>query len=198
MFSPGSVLGPLLFTAYVLLFCNNLIAVNPCPTTICPDGQFSFFLQSGGANVIPPKICFRNQLVLGRAKKNSGVGINAAIFNGETGELIETGNYDMWAGEVKPLTDLLKRTKTGSIVLMASYDEPASKLDEEARKLILELGSSSVKTLGFRDNWVFVGGKGANVQSPFEKIIKNEQPKNKYDGWPEVIDLSGCIPKYLG
>lgn len=44
------------------------------------------------------------------------------------------------------------------------------RLNEDARKLIAELGSSSVKSLGFRDNWVFVGGKGASVQNNFEKV----------------------------
>ncbi|XP_072292066.1 protein FAM3C-like [Eucyclogobius newberryi] len=171
---------------------------NPCPTMICAEDHFSFFIQSGAANLVPPTICFRNQLVLGKAKENSGVGINAAIFNGKTGELIMTGNYDMYAGEVGPLIETLKKTETGSLVLIASFDEPASKLNGEARTLLLDLGSSSAQSLAFRDNWVFVGGKGAAVKSPFEKHIKNDQEKNKYDGWPEVLDLSGCIPQYLG
>uniref|UniRef100_A0A8C6TD53 ILEI/PANDER domain-containing protein n=1 Tax=Neogobius melanostomus TaxID=47308 RepID=A0A8C6TD53_9GOBI len=172
-------------------------AVSPCPTTICPENHFSFFIQSGAANVVPPKICFRNELVLGVAKKNAGVGINVAVLNGKTGELLKSGHYDMWAGDVKPLIDFLKVIEKGSIVLMASFDEPATKLNEEARKLILDMGSSMIKTVGFRDNWIFVGGKGANVQSTFEKQLKNDQGKNKYDGWPELIDISGCIPKYI-
>lgn len=28
--------------------------------------------------------------------------------------------------------------------------------------------------------------------------MKNEKEKNTYDGWPELITLTGCIPKYLG
>ncbi|XP_042372451.1 protein FAM3C-like, partial [Plectropomus leopardus] len=71
------------------------------------------------------------------------------------------------------------------------------RLDEDARRLISDLGSSSVKSLGFRDNWVFVGGKGASVQNNFEKYLKNDNTKNKYENWPELIDLQGCIPKYL-
>lgn len=170
--------------------------VNPCPTTICAKDHFSFYIQSGAANVVPPKICFGNELVLGVAKKNAGVGINIVVVNGKTGALLTTGHYDMWAGDVKPLIDFLKTTETGSIVLMASYDEPASKLNEEARTLILDMGSSLIKTLGFRDNWVFVGGKGAYIESTFEKRLKNDHSTNKYGGWPELIDISGCIPKY--
>ncbi|XP_020778873.1 protein FAM3C-like [Boleophthalmus pectinirostris] len=171
--------------------------VNPCPTLICSKDHFSFYIQSGAANVVPPKICFRNQLFLGKEKQNTGTGINAVILNGTTGELVHTGYYDMYSGDSKPLIELLQKTETGSIILMASFDEPSSKLNEEARQLILDLGSSSVKSLGFRDNWIFVGGKGLRVKSTFEKHIKNDPKMNKYETWPELIELSGCIPKYM-
>ncbi len=46
-----------------------------------------------------------------------------------------------------------------------------NRLNEDARKLIAELGSTSIQSLGFRDNWVFVGGKGAAVKSNFEKVM---------------------------
>lgn len=45
-----------------------------------------------------------------------------------------------------------------------------SRLNEEARKLIAELGSTSINNLGFRDNWVFCGGKGIKTKSPFEQV----------------------------
>lgn len=28
--------------------------------------------------------------------------------------------------------------------------------------------------------------------------MKNDREKNVYDGWPELIELEGCIPKYMG
>jgi len=45
-----------------------------------------------------------------------------------------------------------------------------NRLNEEARKLFEELGSSSIKLVGFRDNWVFVGAKGITKKSTFEKV----------------------------
>lgn len=45
-----------------------------------------------------------------------------------------------------------------------------SRLNEEARKLIAELGSTSITNLAFRDNWVFCGGKGIKTKSPFEQV----------------------------
>lgn len=47
------------------------------------------------------------------------------------------------------------------------------RLNDEARKLIAELGSTSVTSLGFRDSWVFVGGKGALMKNNFEKVTLN-------------------------
>nr|XP_043891928.1 protein FAM3C-like [Solea senegalensis]XP_043891929.1 protein FAM3C-like [Solea senegalensis] len=162
----------------------------------CPSAHLSFYLQTGAANIVAPKICIQNKLVLGAGLMNAGVGINIAIINGKTGDVVNMGNFDMYSGEVKPLIDFLKSVEAGSIVLMVSYDEPASKLNDEARQLIADLGSSLIRSLGFRDNWLFVGGKGTIVKSNFEKLLKNDNAHNKYEGWPELIDLQGCIPQF--
>ncbi len=45
-----------------------------------------------------------------------------------------------------------------------------NRLNDEARNLIADLGSTSISILGFRDNWVFVGGKGIKTKSPFEQV----------------------------
>ncbi|KAK5866751.1 hypothetical protein PBY51_011302 [Eleginops maclovinus] len=164
----------------------------------CPQGQFSFLLQSGAANIVAPKICFQNKLVLGSIMNNAGAGINVAIIDGQTGRTVQTSFFNMYSGDVNPLVELLQGVQTGSVVLMASYDEPATKLSEDARRLISELGSVSVKSLGFRDSWVFVGGKGASKDSAVEKHMKNNKETNKYDQWPELVEVQGCIAKYLG
>ncbi|XP_041794711.1 protein FAM3C isoform X2 [Chelmon rostratus] len=163
----------------------------------CAEDHFSFFMHSGAANVVPPKIYIQNNLVLGAALNNAGYGINIVVMNGRTGEVIKTGHFDMYSGDVNPLIDLLQSIEIGSVVLVASYDEPSSKLNKDARKLIAGLGSSAVQSLGFRDNWVFVGGKGAAVKSNFEKYLKSDGATNMYENWPELIELQGCIPKYL-
>ncbi|XP_034390369.1 protein FAM3C-like isoform X2 [Cyclopterus lumpus] len=162
----------------------------------CPEDSFSFFIRTGAANVIAPRICLQNQLVLGVVLNNAGRGINIVLINGTTGGVLKTGHFDMYGGDVDPLLEFLKSMEAGSVVLMASYDDPSTRLTQEARQLIAELGSSAVKSLGFRDNWVFVGGKGASASS-FEKLLKNNN-NNKYENWPELIEIQGCIPRYLG
>uniref|UniRef100_A0A665VM69 ILEI/PANDER domain-containing protein n=1 Tax=Echeneis naucrates TaxID=173247 RepID=A0A665VM69_ECHNA len=171
---------------------------DPCfSQKTCDEDSFNFYIQSGAANVLAAKICVQNKMVLGGALNNAGSGINIVILNGKTAEVIKMEHFNMYSGDVKPLIDFLTNIEKGSIVLMASFDEPSTKLNDEARKLIADLGSSQVKSLGYRDNWVFVGGKGATGYTSFEKIMKNDNAKNKYDNWPELISLDGCIPKYL-
>lgn len=43
-------------------------------------------------------------------------------------------------------------------------------MNDEARKLFEELGSTVAKDLAFRDSWVFVGAKGIENKSPFEQV----------------------------
>ncbi|XP_061577521.1 protein FAM3C-like isoform X2 [Cololabis saira] len=165
--------------------------------TECPDDQISFYIQTGAANVVGPLICIHNNLIVGTILNNAGPGINIVTLNGRTGEVLKIGNFNMYGGEVGPLIEFLKNIEEGSIVLFASFDEPATKLNEEARKLIAELGSSMVQTLGFRDSWAFVGGKGTTGKSTLEKYLKNEKATNKYDSWPELVHLEGCLPRFL-
>ncbi|XP_069028938.1 protein FAM3C-like isoform X2 [Embiotoca jacksoni] len=165
--------------------------------TICPDDHFSFYVQSGAANVVAPKICVQNRLVLGTVMNNAGVGINVVVINGKSGSVLRTGHFNMYSGDVKPLVDFLQSIEKDAAVLMASYDEPSSKLSKDARQLISDLGSAAVHSLGFRDNWVFVGGGGALVRSSFEKHLKNDLANNKYENWPELIVMDGCLPKQL-
>lgn len=162
---------------------------------ICPEKHFAFKIASGAANVVGPKICVDDNVLMSGVKNNVGRGINTALVNGKTGELIETKYYDLWGGDVVPFIEFVKKIPDGTIALMATYDDGATKLNDEARKLISELGSSAINSLAFRDNWVFVGGKGIKTKSPFEQHIKNNKDTNKYEGWPEVVEMEGCIPQ---
>lgn len=45
-----------------------------------------------------------------------------------------------------------------------------NRLDNEAKKLIMDLGSTYIENLGFRDGWLFVGAKGAAKKTLFEKV----------------------------
>ncbi|KAM7169564.1 protein FAM3D isoform 2-T2 [Macrochelys suwanniensis] len=163
----------------------------------CPESSFAFKVISGAANVVGPSMCFENTIIMSGVKNNVGRGLNIALVNGTNGQLMKTGVFDMYSGDIKLLLDFLKAIQSGTIVIVASYDDPATKLNDEARKLFTSLGSSHASKLAFRDNWNFVGAKGLKNESPFEQHLKNEAAKNKYDGWPEVLEMEGCVPKKM-
>ncbi|CAO2602684.1 Protein FAM3C [Lemmus lemmus] len=163
---------------------GNLFATKPprykCGISkACPEKHFAFKMASGAANVVGPKICLEDNVLMSGVKNNVGRGINVALVNGKTGEVLDTKYFDMWGGGIGLC-----------LCLVFSF-----RLTDEARRLIGELGSSSITSLGFRDNWVFCGGKGIKTKSPFEQHIKNNKDTNKYEGWPEVVEMEGCIPQ---
>ncbi|XP_058500125.1 protein FAM3A [Solea solea] len=160
----------------------------------CPPKHLAFRLVSGAANVIGPKICLDDKMLLSSVKNNVGRGLNIVLVNGVTGELIDIKSFDMWAGDVLELLKFLRLLHEGTLVMVASFDDPATKLNEEARHLFEDLGSTAVKDLAFRDSWVFVGAKGIENKSPFEQRMKNNKLSNKYEGWPESLEMDGCIP----
>ncbi|XP_061685162.1 protein FAM3A isoform X3 [Syngnathoides biaculeatus] len=138
----------------------------------CPPKHLAFRLVSGAANVIGPKICLEDKMLLSSVKNNVGRGLNIALVNGVTGEPLETKTFDMWAGDVSDLLKYLRPLHEGTLVFVASFDDPATKLNAESRRLFEELGSTAVKELSFRDSWVFVGAKGIENKSPFEQEKK--------------------------
>uniref|UniRef100_A0A672QYY8 Family with sequence similarity 3 member C n=1 Tax=Sinocyclocheilus grahami TaxID=75366 RepID=A0A672QYY8_SINGR len=172
----GKVLGKRVFMAVLMLFSATRPPRHKCGLSkSCPEDHFAFKITSGAASVVGPKMCLQDNVLMSGVKNNIGRGINIALINGKTGELTKMDSFDMWSGDVNHLIKFLKEIEDGSIVMMATFDDPATKLNDEARNLIAELGSSSISILGFRDNWVFVGGKGIKTKSPFEQHIKNNE-----------------------
>ncbi|XP_029464136.1 protein FAM3A [Rhinatrema bivittatum] len=161
----------------------------------CPDKHFAFRIVSGAANVIGPKICVEDKMLMSSVKNNVGRGLNIALVNGVNGELIDAKSFDMWEGDVNEVLKYLRTVYEGTLVLVASYDDPATKMNDETRKIFNEFGSSVIKDVGFRDSWIFVGAKGIQDKSPFEQHMKNNKNSNKYEGWPEALEMEGCIPQ---
>ncbi|XP_072482900.1 protein FAM3A isoform X14 [Notamacropus eugenii] len=144
----------------------------------CPEQHLAFRVVSGAANVIGPKICLEDKMLMSSVKDNVGRGLNIALVN-----------------DVNDLLKFIRPLHEGTLVFVASYDDPATKMNDETRKIFSELGSTNAKELAFRDSWVFVGAKGVQDKSPFEQHVKNSKSTNKYEGWPEALELEGCIPQ---
>ncbi|EPY81027.1 hypothetical protein CB1_000762002 [Camelus ferus] len=161
----------------------------------CSANFFAFKISSGAANVVGPSMCFEGQTIMSPVKNNVGRGLNIALVNGTKGTVLRHGSFDMYSGDPNLLVKFLKEIPDGTLVLVASYDDPGTKMNDEIRKLLSNLGSSYAKQLGFRDSWVFLGAKGLKSKSPFEEFLKNSPDTNKYDGWPELLELEGCVPQ---
>ncbi|KFQ28660.1 Protein FAM3D, partial [Mesitornis unicolor] len=163
----------------------------------CPLNYFAFKIISGAANVVGPSICFDDVILMSSVKNNIGRGLNIALVNGSSGQLLKMNTFDMYSGDISKLETFLQEIQHGTIVLTASYDDAATRMNDKVRAHFVELGSSYVKELGFRDNWVFLGAKGMKNKSPFEEHIKNDKETNKYDGWPELLEMEGCAPRKM-
>nr|XP_021505580.1 protein FAM3D isoform X2 [Meriones unguiculatus] len=162
---------------------------------LCPDNFFAFKISSGAANVVGPSMCFENEIIMSPVRNNVGRGLNIALVNGSTGHVLRKGSFDMYSGEPQLLLNFLAEIPDSTLVLVASYDDPGTKMNDKIRMLFTNLGSSYANQLGFRDSWVFLGAKDLKNKSPFEQFLKNTPETNKYEGWPELLELEGCVPR---
>ncbi|XP_006892342.1 PREDICTED: protein FAM3D [Elephantulus edwardii] len=163
----------------------------------CPASYFAFKICSGAANVVGPSMCFENKVIMSPVKNNVGRGLNIALVNGSTGMMLKHSSFDMYSGDINLLIKFLKEIPEGTLVLVASYDDPGTKMNDETRNLFSNLGSSYAAKLGFRDSWVFIGAKNLKSKTPFEQYLKNNPETNKYEGWPELLELEGCVPQRM-
>lgn len=161
----------------------------------CPDNFFAFKISSGAANVVGPSMCFEDEIIMSPVRNNVGRGLNIALVNGTAGHVMRKGSFDMYSGEPQLLLDFLTDIPDSTLVLVASYDDPGTKMNDKIKTLFTNLGSSYAKQLGFRDSWVFIGAKDLRSKSPYEQFLKNNPETNKYEGWPELLELEGCVPK---
>ncbi|XP_067314288.1 protein FAM3C [Pseudorasbora parva] len=166
-----------------------------CPLKHCPAKYFPFHLYSGVANVVSAKICFNNTTVMGGIMNNAGQGLNIVIADGGTGEILRNNYFNVKSKDPEDLLAYLKTLKPGNIVLVASDIDPTPRLTDEIREIFTALGSTMVKSLKPRDNWVFAGTYGRREASPFEKLNQNDMSRNAYEDWPEMGEIIGCFPR---
>ncbi|XP_056416885.1 protein FAM3B [Hyla sarda] len=163
----------------------------------CSSSEVVYRVRSGGGNGIQPDICLEDEILLGGTKKNGRRGMNIGVVNRETMKVTDTQSFDMYEGEhSKPMVEFINKIPSGSIILIASFDDAVTKLSEEAKKVFEGLGSKEIRNLKFRSQWVFLAVKGGTVPENIEreKIIHSDG-NNRYSGWPAEIQIDGCFPK---
>ncbi|CAO2637677.1 Protein FAM3D, partial [Lemmus lemmus] len=136
----------------------------------CLDNFFAFKLSSGAANVVGPSMCFENEIIMSPVRNNVGRGLNIALVNGEWSQVSSQKVPEQAMSEPKLLIDFLEEIPDSTLVLVASYDDPGTKMNDKIRTLFSNLGSSYANQLGFRDSWVFLGAKDLKNKSPYEQV----------------------------
>ncbi|XP_031956974.1 protein FAM3B isoform X1 [Corvus moneduloides] len=166
----------------------------------CPPGNFAYRILSGGGKQRRAKICFEDEQLVSEGNDDAGSGINIAIVNYKTGKAISTKFFEMWTGDhSSEMTDFVRNAPEGTLLLMATHDDGSTKLKDDAKNLVEELGSTEIKNIKFRSSWVFIAAKGFKLPDNLqkEKINHSDQKKNRYNGWPAEIQIEGCIPRNL-
>lgn len=165
---------------------------------VCPPDHFALQIRSGAANTVGPKICFEGKIIMSYVLNNVGPGLNIVVVNGENGEVEKFACLNMRDHrEMEANLAFLSEIKPGMIVLVASFDDVTPKMTDEMRELFVGMGSTLIKSVKERDNWVFVGRVGAKDKSLYEKQAVNDKNTNIYEGWPEVVEVGGCYPRTL-
>ncbi|KFQ60562.1 Protein FAM3B, partial [Pelecanus crispus] len=157
----------------------------------CSPGNYAYRILTGGGKGKLAKICFEDELLTSEEKGNVGRGINIAIVNCNC--VIDSTDH---SGD---MVTFIKNAPEGSLLLMATHDDGSTRLKDDAKKLIEELGSKEIWNMKFRSSWAFIAAKGFkmpdNIQK--EKINHSDKNNNRYSGWPAEIQIEGCIPRNL-
>ncbi|XP_073524566.1 protein FAM3B isoform X2 [Phyllobates terribilis] len=163
----------------------------------CSPSEVVYKIRSGGGKSIQPDICLDDEILLGAGKRNGDRGINIAVVNRETMKLTDSKTFDMYDGDFSgPMVEFINKIPSGSLILVASFDDAAYKLTEPGKKVFEDLGSKEIRNLKFRSQWVFLAGKGVTIpdNAEREKAI-HADGNNRYRGWPAEIQIDGCLLK---
>ncbi|XP_075300793.1 protein FAM3B [Opisthocomus hoazin] len=166
----------------------------------CLPGSYAYRILSGGGKEKLAKICFEDELLISEEKGNVGRGINIAIVNYETGKVTSAKYFDMWEGDHSgEMMTFIKNAPERSLLLMVTHDDGSTRLKNDTKKLVEELGSKEIQNIKFRSSWAFIAAKGFKLPDTMqkEKINHSDKKKNRYGGWPAEIQIEGCIPRNL-
>lgn len=77
------------------------------------------------------------------------------------------------------------------LVMLISFSSFLYRLGYDTKRELQQLGASKIQDLGYREMWAFVGQKGINGHTPYEKVSEDFN-----DGWGIKAEIWQCIPKF--
>ncbi|XP_038054341.1 protein O-linked-mannose beta-1,2-N-acetylglucosaminyltransferase 1-like [Patiria miniata] len=169
-----------------------------CNQPECANNMFPVTVQAGVTVKKvqqPPSVCIDGQQVMGpvRIKQYDpgSRGLNCIIYDPVQMKVVKIGRFDTYNSAVDDnlIQTFLGSLEVGQIIIIASHDEASRKLSFNTKTVLKVLGSSQIEELNFRDTWVFVGQRGSQGFSPYEKIGFREGT-----GWGPKVEIKECIP----
>ncbi|KFU91741.1 Protein FAM3B, partial [Chaetura pelagica] len=158
----------------------------------CLPGNYAYRILSGGGKLKLAKICFEDEICLLWSYL-----VTSFTRKAEFLLLVEIIVSFVYHSE--EMVTFIKNAPEGSLLLMVTHDDGSTRLKDEAKKLVEELGSKEIQNMKFRSSWAFIAAKGFKLPGDIqkEKINHSDMQKNRYGGWPAEIQIEGCIPRNL-
>lgn len=159
-------------------------------TKDCTEDSFTVMVDTGEGDQRKPVICVNGEIVLSEKVNKAGRGFNIAVLDSSTKKVSTAKVFDTYEDDSPSMEVFLENLVEGDIIVAVVSDDGQRKLNQRARDLLNQLGSSMIQNLKFRDVWYFVGRKGIKGFATTEQISFAG-----YDGtWPSVMKESFCIP----
>ncbi|NWS66466.1 FAM3B protein, partial [Crotophaga sulcirostris] len=136
----------------------------------CPPGNYAYRILSGGGKAKSAKICFEDELFV-----------------------IDSADHS------REMMTFIKNAPEVSLLLMVTQDDGSTRLKNDTKKLVENLGSKEIWNMKFRSSWAFVAARGFKLPDNMqkEKIEHSDKNNNRYRGWPAEVQIEGCIPRNL-
>ncbi|NXT83240.1 FAM3B protein, partial [Zapornia atra] len=164
----------------------------------CLPGYYAYRILSGGGRERLAKICFEDELQVGCEHEP----LMCLFFLNFVSVLLSkilifsVTDSTEHSGE---MIAFIKNAPEGSLLLMTTHDDGSTRLKNDAKKIVEELGSKEIWNMKFRSSWAFIAAKGFKLPDDIqkEKINYSDGKNNRYNGWPAEIQIEGCIPRNL-
>ncbi|KFP03514.1 Protein FAM3B, partial [Calypte anna] len=166
----------------------------------CSPGNYAYRILSGGGKAKLARICFEDEIVLcifNHCKSTKQLSAAKWLPLQESG--CTRGCVICSTDHSGEMMTFIKNAPEGSLLLMVTHDDGSTRLKNDTKKLVEELGSKEIQNIKFRSSWAFIAAKGFKLPDDIqkEKINHSDKKKNRYRGWPAEIQIEGCIPRNL-
>uniref|UniRef100_A0A1I7TQG5 ILEI domain-containing protein n=1 Tax=Caenorhabditis tropicalis TaxID=1561998 RepID=A0A1I7TQG5_9PELO len=134
----------------------------------CALPQMLFRVRTETDN-LPPFACLNDIKLFDT--ENIGRGVNVAVLNGTTGDIIEKATFDVTASDEKLMTWLLK-IPHASLLVAASFGDVAEHVSRQCRQLFEAFGAQKIDGWRVGSAYAIIGQRGIKRGEAHEIVSK--------------------------